>query len=261
MASGSILDAYVTTAPSPQNALDIFKGEWAAVLPAPYDHYQAGQLHLFYDNRAFWALQQLGGCEGQSVLELGPCEGQHAYMLEQWGAASITSIEANTRHYLKCLIVKEVLRLQRVHFLCGDFNEYLEQSQERFDLIFSAGVLYHMRDPVGLIAQIARHTSRVYIWTHYYDHDIIRNNPHLKRRFGGQTPSEAHGFRHTLNRQEYKESLAIPGFSGGTTAFSNWLSREDLLGALKHFGFNDIRIANEQRDHIHGPCMDIVAIK
>src|SRR5215213_6466535 len=119
MASGSILDAYVRSAPSNQHALDIFKGEWAAILPAPFNDLRAGNLNLFYDNRAYWALNELGGCQGQRVLELGPCEGQHSYMLEQWGAASITSIEANTRAYLKCLIVKEVLGLQRVHFLCG----------------------------------------------------------------------------------------------------------------------------------------------
>jgi len=261
MATGSILDAYVRSAPSHQTALDIFKGEWAARLPAPFDHLNAGQLNLFYDNRACWAIRELGGCVGQRVLELGPCEGQHSYMLEDRGAASVTSIEANTRAYLKCLIIKEVLGLKKVNFLCGDFVNYLEQTDEQFDLIFSAGVLYHMRDPVGLISQLARHTSRVYIWTHYYDHEILQNVHYLKARYTVHTPAETEGFRYTMHRQDYRESLDTLGFSGGSANFSHWLSREDLLGALKHFGFNDLRINNEMRDHPHGPCLDIVAIK
>lgn len=261
MSSGSILDAYVKSAPSDQNALDIFKGEWAAILPAPFDHLRAGRYNLFYDNRAFWALNELGGCEGQRVLELGPCEGQHSYMLEQRGAASIISIEANTRAYLKCLVVKDVVGLQRVKFLCGDFVNYLEQTEEQFDLIFAAGVLYHMRDPVGLIGQLARHTSRVYIWTHYYDHQILQDIAHLKARYTIHTAAETEGFQYTLHRQDYQESLDMPGFSGGTAHFSHWLTREDMLGALKHFGFRDIRINNEDRNHPHGPCFDIVAIK
>ena len=115
MATASILDAYVKSAPSAQNALDIFKGEWASVLPPPYNHLQAGGIPLFQDQRAAWALEQLGGCQGQRVLELGPLEGAHSYILQQHGAASVTAIEANTRAYLKCLIVKELLGLDRVH--------------------------------------------------------------------------------------------------------------------------------------------------
>jgi len=261
MPAGSILDAYVTSAPSPQLALDIFKGEWASVLPPPYDHLKAGEVPLFEDHRAGWALQQLGGCAGQNVLELGPLEGAHSYILERNGAASVTAVEANTRAYLKCLIIKEVLGLQRVRFLCGDFVGFLEQTPERYDLIFSAGVLYHMRDPVGLIELLARHTDRVYIWTHYYDDAIIQGTPHLRIRHTIHTPAETSGFRYTLHRQDYQHSLAVSGFCGGSSAFSNWLSREDLLGALEYFGFRDIRIAHEMKDHPHGPCFDIAAIK
>jgi hypothetical protein len=42
---------YVTSAPSPQQALDIFKGEWASRLPAPFDGCDAGTVPLFGDPR------------------------------------------------------------------------------------------------------------------------------------------------------------------------------------------------------------------
>lgn len=261
MATASILDAYVKSSPSPQHALDIFKGEWASILPPPYDQLQAGAIPLFADGRAYWALGQLGGCSGQKVLELGPLEGAHSYILETQGAASITAIEANTRAYLKCLILKELLGLQRVHYLCGDFVEYLQTTGERFDLIFSAGVLYHMKDPVGLIALLAQHTDRVYMWTHFYDDTVIQGTDYLRERYKVHTPSEKDGFQYTLHRQDYLHSLNVAGFCGGSAEFSNWLSREDLLGALRYFGFQDIRISGEDMNHPHGPCFDVVALK
>jgi Methyltransferase domain len=260
MAIASVLDLYVNSAPSPQHALDIFKGQWASFLPPPYQNLQAGRIPLFNDHRAEWAIEQLGGCHGQRVLELGPNEGGHSYMLERHGAGSVTSVEANTHAFLKCLIIKEVLGLQRVRFLCGDFVAYLQQTEEQFDLIFSAGVLYHMRDPVGLLSLLARHTNRVYIWTHYYDHEILQASP-LNYRYTVHTPAETEGFRYTLHRQDYMQSLDVPSFSGGSAAHSNWLSRADLLGALRHFGFGDIRMKNEDVNHPHGPCFDIVALK
>src|SRR3954451_4242402 len=260
MSNGGILDAYVHSAPSPQNAIDIFKGEWSSRFPAPLDlSIAAGGIPLFEDTRVVWAFTELGGIEGQRVLELGPLEAGHSYMLELYGAASVIAIEANTRAYLKCLIVKELLDLKRVKFLCGDFLEYLESTPDQFDFIMSSGVLYHMRNPVELLSLIAAHTSRIFLWTHYF-HESIRSNPNLRYRFPFSDVVEQDGFRHTLYRQEYQVSLNRPGFCGGNEDFSNWLSRDELLSCLEFLGFKDIRIAHEMPDHPHGPCLSVIAI-
>src|SRR6058998_2055014 len=97
----SILDYYVKSIPSEQNALDIFKGEWSSSLPPEKGLQTGGVAALFQDGRVKWAVEQFGGVEGQTILELGPLEGAHTYMLEKMGAASVTAIEANTRAYLK----------------------------------------------------------------------------------------------------------------------------------------------------------------
>ncbi len=261
MLTGSILDAYVNEAPSPQHALDIFQGEWASSLPEPFEDLQAGEIPLFGDHRAIWALEQMGGCQGRRVLELGPLEGGHSYRLHHSGAASVTAIEANTRAYLKCLIIKEIFGLDRVKFLCGNFLEYLKTVPTRFDLIFSAGVLYHMLDPVDLLRMVAERTDRLYIWTHYYDDAVIQASPYLSIRYLSHEPAETAGFSYTLHRQDYLQSLQISGYCGGHSEYSNWLSRADILGALTHFGYTDIRIANEDVAHPHGPCFDLVAMR
>src|SRR5581483_6737621 len=38
------LSRYIKSAPSPQNALDIFKGQWWSSFPEPFGGLQAGQL-------------------------------------------------------------------------------------------------------------------------------------------------------------------------------------------------------------------------
>src|SRR5215210_6998671 len=99
----NILEEYLTTAPSPQNAIDIFKSQWSCKFPEPFASCAAGPVPACDDPRIHWALEELGGVEGARLLELGPLEAGHTYMLDRAGAESILSIEASTRAYLKCL--------------------------------------------------------------------------------------------------------------------------------------------------------------
>jgi hypothetical protein len=47
----NMLDRYVTSAPSAQNALDIFAGSWVSKLPASLAELQTGRVPLFEDAR------------------------------------------------------------------------------------------------------------------------------------------------------------------------------------------------------------------
>ena len=257
----SILDEYVTSVPSPQNSLDIFKGEWSSKLPEPLAALQAGSAQLFEDARIDWCVEQFGGFDGKTVLELGPLEAGHTYMLERLGAAEIVSIEANTRAYLKCLIIKELLELRRSRFLCGDFVEYLRTNQKKFDVCIASGVLYHMSNPVELIALAAKASDQLFIWTHYYDQAIISGEPKLAYRLSDGIPGEYEGFRHTLYRQEYKAALKWGGFCGGSEASSNWLSRDDIFACIKHFGLNNIQINFDHTNHPNGPSFALTATR
>jgi hypothetical protein len=253
-----ILDDYVKTAPSAQNAVDIFKGEWSCLLPPPL---VGGTVPVFDDVRIEWAAQQFAGFVGKRVLELGPLEAGHTYMIEQRGAAEIVAIEANTRAFLKCLIVKEILGLQRARFLCGDFVEYLRPKQEKFDICIASGVLYHQQNPVELLELLSQTTDRLFLWTHYYDRIIISSNPHLHAKFPGATETSVAGYRHQLYRQEYQTALNWQGYCGGAAEHSHWLEKEAIIGALRHFGFTDIRLALDHQNHPHGPSFALAALR
>ena len=252
----SILDSYVTKAPSAQNAVDIFADEWSSALPLA--EVTSGGVPLFNDDRVEWALDQLGGASGRAVLELGPLEGGHTHMLVNAGA-SVTAIEAQTRAYLKCLIAKELLGMTGAKFLLGDFMAYLQDKPDHFDICFASGVLYHMRNPVETIALIGKAADKLYLWTHIYDEKIIRSSELLSPRFPDKETRQYQGFQHTLHRFEYASALSNKAFCGGSAIYSNWLSRDDLFAALERFGWVVKSVGYDEPNHPHGPAIAVVA--
>lgn len=229
-------------------------------MPEPYS-FRAGGMALFEDPRILWALSQFGDIRGRNVLELGPLEGAHSYMLERAGAHSILAIEANPEAYLKCLIVKETVGLERTRFLCGDFVEYLRDAPPRFDAAIASGVLYHMVEPAQLIALLANATEHLYLWTHYYDEELVASDRQLSSMFTSRFENDYRGFRHTLFRYEYWGSFASRRFCGGTRPHAHWMTRSDIIGCLEHFGFSGIRISFEAPDHPDGPAFALTARK
>lgn len=246
-------------APSPQNLADIFRGEWASKFPPPLDGVTAGAVPVFEDSRIQWAIQTMGGVEGRDLLELGPMEAGHTFMLEKAGAKSITAIEANPSALLKCLVVKELFQLQRARFLFGDFMKHFDANPPRVDAVIASGVLYHMADPVGLIARIAKNADRVYIWTHYYDEARVKNLRDLAKQFVSHASAESNGFKYTAHRREYVPALNIGRFYGGTENFSLWLTLDDLKGALVHADLKNIQMHFDDPAHAHGPCVSLLA--
>ena len=255
----SIEQEFIKTAPDPQHALDIFKGEWLSALPSPLNECRAGTLPLFGDPRIAWAVEQWGGVQGLRVIELGPLEGGHSWMLEQMGAAEIIAVEASTRAWLKCLTLKELTGMTRVRFLCGDSVAYLRENPARADAIVASGILYHMTNPVELIAEIAAHTDRMFLWTSYYDAAIVATNPKLAARFGPPQSATHAGFAHTVHPYHYRATRFRLGFSGGVASYSHWLTRDTILRALRHFGLDRIETAFEEPGHGNGPAFALVA--
>lgn len=256
--SGSnILDAYVREAPSGQAAVEIFDGQWSSKLPPPYEKI-SGSADLFADARIDWMLEVLGGVKDLRILELGPLEAGHTYMLDRAGAASIIAVEGNTRAFLKCLIVKELLGLERSHFLCGDIQAFLAECHDTYDVCLASGVLYHMRQPVEVLQDMARVTDRLVIWTHYYDPAILEH-PDIAAHFGPQNRRTLGDLTFAEHHYEYHDALAWNGFCGGSAHYANWIERKTILEALRRAGFNSIEIGFDEPMTPRGPAFAVVA--
>jgi hypothetical protein len=249
------------TAPSAQNALDSVPDLWASRFPASLGELRAGDAPLFEDDRMIWAFERLGGLQGLTVLELGPLEGGHSYMAQTAGATSITAVEMNSKAFLKCLITKELLTLDRCSFICGDATVFMEETDRHFDLCIACGILYHMVEPIRLLELASRCADRIVIWTHFYDEDAIARNPGLPKRFGPALTMSHDGFSYTAHKHTYGLDTRIAGFCGGTESYSHWLPRTDILRALEHFGWTDIETSFEDLIGAHGPSFAVVARK
>jgi hypothetical protein len=254
----AIVSQYVLQAPSPQNAIDIFRGEWSSRFPAEAA-VEAGSVPLFTDDRVDIAARHLGGLADYEILELGPLEGAHTWMLSQLGAASVIAVEANSRAYLKCLISKEILGIPRARFLLGDFLAYLNSTEQQFDLILASGVLYHMQDPVALLELIASHTNRVVLWTHYYEDELISASHDHARMFAGTVMVPSRVGVLNGHKRLYLESQESSAFCGGGYSWSIWMERPQIMALLRHLGFNNLHIDSDEPSHPNGPSFLVTA--
>ena len=257
-----ILDEYVLKEPNNQNVLDIFKGEWSSKLPDNLGLItKPGRANLFEDARVDWAEEIFGNFTNWNILELGPLEGGHSYMFQQKNATKVISIEANTRAYLKCLCIKEILKLDRVEFHLGDFMSFLKQDNSIYDMVFACGVLYHMEKPIELLKFISKVSDKIFIWTHYYDKDIISNRDDIAHKFSHVKSFEYEGVSYEYSTYAYKDALNWSGFCGGPKPTSKWITKDSILKALKQFGLVDIQINFDHPDHPNGPAFAICAKK
>ena len=256
----NILDAYVLKPPHPQNVLDLFRGEWSTRMPEGSGlHTEPGTAALFDTPHIRRSERLLGGFADKRILELGPLEGAHSAMLQQAGAAEIVAIEANSRSFLKCLCVKEVMGLDRVRYRLGDFMQYLETTEERFDITVASGVLYHMSDPLRLLDLICQRTDHLILWTHYFYSDTIAANPALAPKFAQPQAAEYGGFPYVSVLQRYNAALEWSGFCGGPGETSVWLTRQNILDFLVERGLIHLNVHHEWVAHPNGPSFAVVA--
>jgi hypothetical protein len=251
---------YSNLAPSAQTMVDIMRGSWVSALPKSMG-LRTGDAKTFdEDDRVHWANSNLpSGVSGMSVLELGPLEAYHTYHLEQLGARHVTSVENNNLSFLKCLIVKELLKL-KADFLYGDCVKYLETANQRFDLCWASGVLYHQTDPLHLLALMQAVSDNIFIWTHYVDPAVIQANRNMARHFNWKKQffGERLGYRAEYFYRSYRESKGAI-FSGGPETFSYWMKQADIFGFLKHVGFTTITIGVDHPHNPNGPAMYFLA--
>lgn len=254
----TVLDEYVDALPSAQHAIDLVPG-WNHSLP-PETGIVAGASPFYGDPRIVWGMAQFGSLEGKQVLELGPLEASHTYMLHEAGAARVLAIEANKLAFMRCLIVKEILRLSRAEFLLGDCQKWLAQTAETYDLIVACGVLYHMNEPVKLIENMCAHSDAVLIWTHYFDEQDLPPEDLRRAPFSGELVTQhVRGLDVRLHERRYFGAWRDKKFCGGTHDVHYWMEKKDILDLLRVLGFDDIRLTHEQPDHPYGPAFTLFA--
>lgn len=254
-----IHEQYVTGAPTPQNMIDLVSG-WVSQLP-PEVPVEAGAIPLFSDGRVDWALERLGGVFGANVLELGPLEGAHTYQLLRRGAQSVVAIEANKLAFMRCLIVKELLGLDRVSFQLGDFVPYVAETSRRYDILWASGILYHMPDPVGVLVNMSRVSDRIFLWTHYVDDEEMPITDPRRSPIVGTESVSWRGHNFNLYRRTYFDQANVNEFCGGIESAPAWMEKQDILTVLQELGYAQIDVLPGDPNHGAGPNFCVLATR
>jgi hypothetical protein len=252
------IDSYfVESVPTKQNIVDVFRGEWSSRFPLSSGLQSSpGHATLFEDARIHWLIEFFGGVKGKSVIELGPLEGAHSYMLHEAGVDKLVAIEKNSRAFLKCLCVKELFQLTRCEFLLGDCLEFL-RGPRKFDIAIASGILYHLTNPETLLALLCEKSSGFFLWTHFYDEEVISN------RTDRSLFSERYqvGNELTGSKRLYPDAaLGWNGFSGGSDSYAVWLDRGSIVRFIETRGFK-VTQQFVQLEHQNGPAFALCAIK
>jgi hypothetical protein len=250
---------YSAEPPSPQASVDLFAGEWSSILPDEAGADSNGAALLFDAHPIQWLIDRCGGVKNRTVLELGPLECGNSYMLERNGARRVVAVEANSHAFLRALIVKNLLDLNRTKLLFGDFVPYLDTCPN-FDVVLASGVLYHMQNPLQLLVRATRVAPTLLVWSHYYDRPLIdRADPNIATKIDHQ-PSELafEDVRATSYVYRYTDALAWKGFCGGPRQSSAWLPWPEITRVLEELGF---RVGENkfENDHPNGPAVYFVA--
>jgi SAM-dependent methyltransferase len=124
----------------------------------------------FDDVRTDLVVEACGGSlVGRSVVDLGCLEGGFSLAFADRGAERVVGIEARSVSVERCRLAAVLRGETTVEFVEADIKEELGR-REPFDVVFAAGILYHVADPAGLLRAIrASCTAVAVIDTHVAD--------------------------------------------------------------------------------------------
>merc|ERR550525_361378 len=138
MDAGNTMALFAQAGPSDQAAVDLFSSsfKWVQSLP-PHVCAEArgATVPLWNDDRVQWFFQRYP-VKGKRGLELGPLEAGHSYMLQQHGVAWVDAVEGDSVHFMKTLVMKNMLALNNVRFHFGDFRSFVHTPSDYAHLGF-----------------------------------------------------------------------------------------------------------------------------
>ncbi len=253
-------DLFEVRPPSNQTLVDLFEGQWKTAFP-PELGIESDGMPYFEDTRVAWAGARIGGLEGKQVLELGPFEAYNTVHICREGPAEVVAVEANRINFLKCLVVKELFGID-ARFKLGDFISYLEETEDRYDICYASGVLYHQTEPLRFLRAVATVAPAVFVWTHHYDEDALRGTDAWNHFDGLEAVrQELDGFEATMHPRSYKfrDDASRPRkFSGGFESHAYWMELDDIFSCLDRLGFGDIDIRHHSATAA-GPTVSFLA--
>lgn len=179
----------------------------------------------------------------RTVLDIGCLEGAQSFCIAKLPhVLRIVGLESRDENLDKAEFVKKVVKCEKVTFRKVNVEHSDLKMLGRFDVVFCAGILYHLMDPWDLIRQISEITDQCFIWTHYAKENkdsIVRN---------------------TYKGMIYQE-LGLQDHQSGMSDTSFWLEFDDLKKMITDNGFHHVEVIEKNPGPSIGPVTTIIARK
>lgn len=169
----------------------------------------------------------------RSVLEIGCFEGIHTIGLASRGA-SVTGVDARVENVVKTIVRSNFYGFRPEVLVCdveSDLSDVL--GGRRFDVIHHVGVLYHLKDPVQHLFDLAQLSGNLMLDTH------VARSPEVDSEY------TSNGW--TVPYRRYSEHGRRDVFSG-MYDHAKWLTLPDLVDVLESAGFRDPEVAEVRQE-------------
>jgi len=178
---------------------------------------------------------------GQSVLDLGCKEGYNSFDFCDLGATNVMGVEARESFVQDALKEKAAGSYAQANFMLGDARTIDEAGLGLFDICLCSGLLYHMQDPVDLLARIGKISRHLVLETHialpiWLDPFVGgKYRCNLQRKI---VTREFVGEEYQGRRNIFPASVDMGMTSGSVDSHETfWLTIDSLKKALKNAGF------------------------
>jgi SAM-dependent methyltransferase len=199
---------------------------------------------------------------GQSVLDLGCKEGYNSLDFCDLGATKVLGVEARESFVQEALKEKAAGAYAQANFMLGDARSIDEAGIGSFDICLCSGLLYHMQDPVDLLARIGKISRHLVLETHvalpiWLDPFVgAKYRSNLQRKI---VTREFGGTQYQGRRNIFPASVDMGTTSGSVDSHETlWLTIDSLKKALEkaefkicafYFGFWGTRRPGVLVDH------------
>jgi len=183
-----------------------------------------------------------GSLWGKRIIDLGCSEGGYSAYMAQQRAKEVVGVEAREINYLRSVLLKKLLSLDNVTFYRSDVKNVRREWLGDFDIVFAAGILYHLDDPYTFLDNILKMTKGFLLLdTHVTFRDTYAHgcsDKLVERIFDGESYYGGWAIEYEPQAtQQYVESLTSAAWSNPQ---SFWLLEESLVRMIMRLGFMNV---------------------
>jgi len=168
--------------------------------------------------------------ENKTVLELGPFEGQVTLMIMSQRPKKIVGLEARPLNYAKVSVIRSIYNWNNYELVLGDMHLFPQLTQDKFDTIFCAGVLYHSDRPWWLLKTCMKHCNTIVLCGH-----VAAENS------GHSTETREVVLEIGPCQFEVRKENGWDDGLSGVSRESLWFKEKDLIRYLDHYGFDYLK--------------------